>query len=219
MLGATSNRARLLSATTGRSCRRPTGPICQMLTSSSSIRSGVDSSCFSSPERYVNHSDGPNTEQDLGVPGDQAVKFIERGEAITTNANLEIKNELESLIEVYWQAINKGDFREAARLTSPAAEFDFETSKHVGAESIGAGLAAFCGPDLGTSAAKSKARWLSMSYTAAVCVQARGDLEPIEVTTGLNREGGRWQIARQRITRLLGGAIISTGLARWSGVV
>ena len=157
---------------------------------------------FQSPERYVNHSDDPNTGQDLGVPGDRAVRFIERGEAITTSANLEIKGELESLIEVYWQAISEGDFREAARLASPAAEFDFETSKHVGPESIVAGLAAFYRPDLATSAAKSKARWRSMSYTAAVCVRVLEGREPIEVTSSLNREGGRWQISRQRTTRL-----------------
>ncbi len=202
MLGATSNRARLLSATTGRSCRRPTGPICQTLISSSSIRSGVDSSCFSLPRDTSIILMPPTPSRTSVFLATRAVKFIERGEAITTNANLEIKNELESLIEVYWQAINKGDFREAARLTSPAAEFDFETSKHVGAESIVAGLAAFYRPDLGTSAAKSKARWLSMSYTAAVCVRILDGREPIEVTTGLNREGGRWQIARQRTTRL-----------------
>ena len=157
---------------------------------------------FQSPEKYVNHSDVPNTEPDLGVPGDRAVRLIKRGEAITTNADLEIKNELESLIEVYWQAINKRDFREAARLANPAAEFDFETSKHVGAESIVAGLAAFYRPDLEMSNAKSRTRWLSMSYTAAVCVRILDGREPIKVTTGLNREEGRWQISRQRTTRL-----------------
>lgn len=55
---------------------------------------------FGIPERYVNHSDRPNTEQDLGAPADRAVRPIRSGKEITTDANLELKNEVRSLLEL-----------------------------------------------------------------------------------------------------------------------
>lgn len=41
---------------------------------------------YSEPERYVNHSLTPNTYQDLEKQCDIALRDIEKGEAITTNA-------------------------------------------------------------------------------------------------------------------------------------
>jgi len=41
---------------------------------------------YSEPERYVNHSDQPNTYQDLEKQQDIALKDIREGEMITTNA-------------------------------------------------------------------------------------------------------------------------------------
>lgn len=41
---------------------------------------------YSEPERYVNHSETPNTYQDLEKHQDIALKDIQKGEAITTNA-------------------------------------------------------------------------------------------------------------------------------------
>lgn len=55
---------------------------------------------FGIPERYVNHSDQPNTEQDLNQLADRAIRPIESGEEITTDANLELKNEVKSLLEL-----------------------------------------------------------------------------------------------------------------------
>lgn len=55
---------------------------------------------FGEPERYVNHSDQPNTEQDLEALADRAIKPIKAGQEITTDARLELKNELESLIKL-----------------------------------------------------------------------------------------------------------------------
>ena len=53
---------------------------------------------FGIPERYVNHSDQPNTRQDLHALADRATQFIRSGEEITTDTRLELKNELESLL-------------------------------------------------------------------------------------------------------------------------
>lgn len=41
---------------------------------------------YSEPERYVNHSDNPNTYQDLERQCDVALWDIKKGEAITTDA-------------------------------------------------------------------------------------------------------------------------------------
>jgi len=41
---------------------------------------------YAEPERYVNHSDIPNTHQDLERQCDVAIRDIVKGEMITTNA-------------------------------------------------------------------------------------------------------------------------------------
>ena len=41
---------------------------------------------YSEPERYVNHSDEPNTSQDFELQADVALRDIAKGEMITTNA-------------------------------------------------------------------------------------------------------------------------------------
>ena len=41
---------------------------------------------YSQPERYVNHSDNPNTYQDLTNKCDMALRDIKKGEMITTDA-------------------------------------------------------------------------------------------------------------------------------------
>lgn len=42
---------------------------------------------YSEPERYVNHSSQPNTFQDLKTRCDIALRYIKKGEQITTNAS------------------------------------------------------------------------------------------------------------------------------------
>ena len=42
---------------------------------------------YSEPERYVNHSQKPNTYQDLKNHKDIALRSIKKGEMITTNGN------------------------------------------------------------------------------------------------------------------------------------
>ena len=41
---------------------------------------------YSEPERYVNHSDEPNTYQDFKINADVALRDIKKGEMITTDA-------------------------------------------------------------------------------------------------------------------------------------
>jgi hypothetical protein len=59
---------------------------------------------FPEPSRYTNHSANPNTKSDLKKMCDYAIRPIKKGEMITTNATLEVRNEIETFVEVYEQA-------------------------------------------------------------------------------------------------------------------
>lgn len=54
---------------------------------------------FPEPSRYTNHSANPNTHSDLHKMCDYAIRPIKKGEMITTNATVEICNELKTFIE------------------------------------------------------------------------------------------------------------------------
>ena len=56
---------------------------------------------FPEPSRYTNHSPNPNTRSDLKKMCDYAIKPIKKGEMITTNATVEVHNEVETFLEVY----------------------------------------------------------------------------------------------------------------------
>ena len=73
---------------------------------------------FGVPERYVNHSDQPNTKQDLQALADRAIRPIKAGEEITTDTRLELKNELESLLEMV--IIRPGSAKPTIRWTATA---------------------------------------------------------------------------------------------------
>ena len=47
---------------------------------------------YSEPERYVNHSDNPNTYQNLETKCDIALRDIKKGEMITTDATKDDSN-------------------------------------------------------------------------------------------------------------------------------
>lgn len=66
---------------------------------------------YPEPGRYVNHSSTPNTRQNLKKMCDYAIKPIKKGEMITTNATVEIQNELETFLEVYDKSINIKDIK------------------------------------------------------------------------------------------------------------
>ncbi len=53
---------------------------------------------FPEPSRYTNHSADPNTHADMGKMCDYALRPIAKGEMITTNATLEIWNELKTFV-------------------------------------------------------------------------------------------------------------------------
>lgn len=56
---------------------------------------------FGIPSRYTNHSVNPNTRADFDHDCDFAIRDIEKGEMITTNASDEILFELTTFVESY----------------------------------------------------------------------------------------------------------------------
>jgi hypothetical protein len=62
------------------------------------------------PARYVNHSDTPNTYQDFDAQCDIALRPIEQGEFITTDATKETERELSTFLGSYEAAVNSGDY-------------------------------------------------------------------------------------------------------------
>jgi hypothetical protein len=59
----------------------------------------------------VNHSDTPNTYQDFDAQCDIALRPIEQGEFITTDATKETDRELSTFLGTYEAAVNSGDHR------------------------------------------------------------------------------------------------------------
>lgn len=56
---------------------------------------------FDIPSRFTNHSSKPNTRADFKLACDFALRDIEKGEMITTNATEEILFEVTTFVEVY----------------------------------------------------------------------------------------------------------------------
>lgn len=56
---------------------------------------------FPEPSRYTNHSANPTVRSDFEKQCDYAIGPIKKGEAITINANLEVRHELETFVPVY----------------------------------------------------------------------------------------------------------------------
>jgi hypothetical protein len=73
------------------------------------------------PARYVNHSDTPNTYQDFDAQCDIALRPIERGEFITTDATKETDRELSTFLGAYEAAVNACDYRKVDLLVDDQA--------------------------------------------------------------------------------------------------
>jgi uncharacterized protein len=64
---------------------------------------------YPAPACYVNHSDRPNTYQDFDEQCDIALRRIEAGEFITTDAHKETDRELTTFLTAYQTAFDSGD--------------------------------------------------------------------------------------------------------------
>jgi hypothetical protein len=82
---------------------------------------GGERHLYPPPARYVNHSDTPNTYQDFDAHCDIALRPIEQGEFITTDATKETDRELNSFLGAYEAAVNAGDYRKADLLVDDQA--------------------------------------------------------------------------------------------------
>jgi uncharacterized protein len=76
---------------------------------------------YPAPARYVNHSDTPNTYQDFEAQCDIALRPIEQGDFITTDATKETDRELSTFLGAYEAAVNFGDYRKLELLIDDQA--------------------------------------------------------------------------------------------------
>lgn len=63
---------------------------------------------FPEPSRYTNHSVNPNTRSDLKKMCDYTIRPIKKGEMVTTNATVEVHNEVETFMKVNELLISDG---------------------------------------------------------------------------------------------------------------
>ncbi len=71
---------------------------------------------YPEPACYVNHADSPNTYQDFDQQSDIALRSIEAGELITTDARKETHRELATFLSAYETSINTCDRQTLDRL-------------------------------------------------------------------------------------------------------
>jgi Domain of unknown function (DUF4440) len=76
---------------------------------------------YAAPACYVNHSDRPNTYQDFDEQCDIAVRRIEAGEFITTDAHKETDRELTTFLTAYQTAFDAGDYHKLDSLIDDQA--------------------------------------------------------------------------------------------------
>lgn len=76
---------------------------------------------YPAPACYVNHSDSPNTYQDFDEQCDIALRHIEAGEFITTDAHKETDRELTTFLTAYKTAMDTGDLHKLAMLIDDKA--------------------------------------------------------------------------------------------------
>jgi len=83
------------------------------------------------PARYVNHDDAPNTWQDFNHQCDVALRRIEPGEFITTDARKETDHELATFLLAYETAVNANDVQKLEMLVDDGAFGWMDVRGHV----------------------------------------------------------------------------------------
>ena len=146
---------------------------------------------FPEPARYVNHSATPNTSQDLYQQADIASKDIKKGQAITTDANLELKNEIDTFRDAFEDAFSKDDLPRLTELISQKAVLNLQGKSHHGPQEIYKALKDIQKDDA----------YLQIHHATALGASYRHQLttEPnqqINGLTSLRRLDGNWQIVR-----------------------
>ena len=156
---------------------------------------------FCSSARYVNHSDHPNTKQDLKNRCDRALRPIKRGEEITTDSEREIRNELDSLLEAWRNAISRRDFRGATTFMADRAELVFNGISCKGAEAIASGYKNFYSEISPQIHDAGKAQWLFHAYGSGACAYTLESRLSSRGIVVLKRDVGAWRITYEHLSQ------------------
>ena len=157
------------------------------------------------PARYVNHADTPNTWQDFDRQCAIALRRIEAGELITTDARRETDRELETFLGAYVTAVNANDHQKLEALIDQGAFGWVETLGEVDkAGIVGALLDAATDRDTSPRLTVRNPRWIIgtgrweavCSYDCDVQFDSAG-----HVTDVLKVVDGNWQIIYRHESR------------------
>jgi hypothetical protein len=157
---------------------------------------------YPAPACYVNHSDSPNTYQDFDEQCDIALRRIEAGEFITTDAHKETYRELTTFLTAYQTAFDAGDHNKLETLIDDQAALWLRGRASTKAEMIEAFRQA-CVNGAARRLFTRQPRWIiATGRWEAVCsydFETGGDLPSDAPSTGhvtdvLKVIDGNWQI-------------------------
>jgi ketosteroid isomerase-like protein len=165
---------------------------------------------FSKPERYVNHSDDPNTFPDLNRMGDYALRLIKKGEAVTINDKIELQHELDTFLEAYEDAANSRQLKKVAPFIAHNAVFQFTNGTFVGKQEIKRAFENTWGNIKDAQYTISNVRWIVATYWVSVCsyrfksdgiVKGKRQVYEGYGTNVLKRVDGNWRIVHEHLSK------------------
>ena len=160
---------------------------------------------YPAPARYVNHADTPNTWQDFDRQCDIALRRIDEGELITTDAGKETERVLETFLRACETAVNANDHQKLAALIDEDAFGWVETRGEVHkAGIVEALLDASSDPDTGLRLTVRNEKWIiGTGRWEAVCsYDCATRFHPARHATDvLKVVDGNWQIIYRHETR------------------
>lgn len=165
---------------------------------------------FRGPGRYVNHATNPSTYQDLTKMADVAARPITKGEAITTDGDAEMSNELNTLLEAYEKAANSRDFNNVASFIADDAVFWFTNGEFNGKPSIQKAFEDTWSHIQDETYTISDVQWVAATYWASACtytfrsagmVGGKQQVYEEHGTNVLRRIDGSWRIVHEHLSK------------------
>lgn len=165
---------------------------------------------FPEPGRYVNSADNPTAYPDLERRGDYALRDIKKGEAITIDDRVELRNELETFLEAYEKAANSRDFNTVAPFIADDAAFWFTNGVFDGKENIREAFENTWRDIQNEEYAIADVRWIATNYWMSACtyrfksdgiVDGKRQVYEGKGTNVLRRISGSWRIVHEHLSR------------------
>lgn len=164
---------------------------------------------FPYPPRYVNHSENPSTYPDLDKMGNFALRPIKKGEAVTIDDTIELRNELNTFLGAYEKAANSCDFDNVSPLVANDAVFWFTDGTYEGKKAIKKAFEQTWVKIQDETYSISNVKWIVATYWNSVCsyiFKSEGVIDgkkKVFKGHGLNvlkRIDGNWRIVHEHLS-------------------